>query len=102
MDHQIPTRKSDLMLINKKKKTCHLVDFAVSADHNMKIKKRKDEQILGSCQRAEKAVDHKGKSDTNSCWYAWNGPQSLGIKTEGIWNQKKNWGSPDHSIVKIH
>ena len=30
-DHIIPTRRSDLVLIDKKKRTSHLVDFAVPA-----------------------------------------------------------------------
>ena len=38
--HQlIPARRQDLLTINKKtKRTCLLVDFAVSADHKVKIK----------------------------------------------------------------
>ena len=42
-DHLIPARKSDLVLICKKKSTYHLVDFAVPADFELKmleIKKR--------------------------------------------------------------
>ena len=38
-DHQIPTRRSDLVLIQKKKKIiCPRMNFAVPADHRMKIK----------------------------------------------------------------
>ena len=32
------TRKPKLTLITKKKRTCHQVDFAVQADHKMKVK----------------------------------------------------------------
>ena len=39
--HQVPTRRPDLLLIHKKKKTCHLVDFAVSTDLRMKMKDSK-------------------------------------------------------------
>ena len=42
MDHYIPTRRPDLVLINKKKRTCHLMDFAVPMDHRVKKRKRKD------------------------------------------------------------
>ena len=34
----IPARRPDLVLINKKKRTCHRVDFAVPVDHWIKIK----------------------------------------------------------------
>ena len=37
-DHLIPTRRPDLMIINKKKRTGKIVDFAVPADHRIKQK----------------------------------------------------------------
>ena len=37
MDHSIPHRRPNLVLTNKKK-TCHLVDFAIPMDHRDKIK----------------------------------------------------------------
>ena len=37
-DHQIPARRPDLVLIDKKRNTCHLMDFAVPADHRIKMK----------------------------------------------------------------
>ena len=36
MDHLISSRRLDLMIINKKKKTCKIVDFAVPADNRVK------------------------------------------------------------------
>ena len=46
-DHLIPTRRPDLIIINKKKKKkriCKIVDFAVPADHriNLKESEKKD------------------------------------------------------------
>ena len=43
-DHLIPARRSDLIIINKKKRTCKIVDFAVPADHriNLKESEKKD------------------------------------------------------------
>ena len=37
-DHSIPAKRPDLVLINKKKRSCPLVDFAVPADHRVKLK----------------------------------------------------------------
>ena len=40
-DHLISARRTDLIIINKKKKRkkiCKIVDFAVSADHRIKLK----------------------------------------------------------------
>ena len=37
-DHRISARRPDLIIINKKKRTCKIVDFAVPADHRIKLK----------------------------------------------------------------
>ena len=37
-DHLILLRRPDLIIINKKKRTCKIVDFAVLADHKIKLK----------------------------------------------------------------
>ena len=66
MDQPIPSRKPDLVIINKKQRTCHLVHFAESVNK----RKRKDEKIPGSCLRAEKKppVKHESDGDTNCSW----------------------------------
>ena len=46
---------------------------------------------IGSCQRAEKVVEHRGNGDTNNSLYIWKSSQRLGKKTDGIGNQMKNW-----------
>ena len=35
----IPARRPDLVIVNEKKRTCWIVDFAILADHGVKIKK---------------------------------------------------------------
>ena len=42
-DHIIPARKPDLIIINKKKKICKIVDFAVPADHRINLKESEKE-----------------------------------------------------------
>ena len=37
-DHLISARRPDRIIINKKKRTCKIVDFAVPADHRRKLK----------------------------------------------------------------
>ena len=39
-DHLIAARRPDLTIINKKKRTCKIVDFAVPADDRIKLKER--------------------------------------------------------------
>ena len=47
--HLIPARRPDLIIINKRKRICKIVDFAVPADHrinmNMKESEKKDKYL---------------------------------------------------------
>ena len=47
-DHLISTRRPDLIVINKKKRTCKIVDFSVPADHRIKLKE---------CEKKDKSLD---------------------------------------------
>ena len=38
-DHLISARRPDLIIINKKKRICKIVEFAVPVDHRIKLKK---------------------------------------------------------------
>ena len=55
-DHLILARRPDLARINKKLKTCRLVDFAYSADHRVKIKEneKRDKYLDLDRERKEK------------------------------------------------
>ena len=46
-DHLISARRPDLIIINKKKRTCKIVDFTVPADHRIKLKEceKKDKYL---------------------------------------------------------
>ena len=46
-DHLISARKPDLIIINKKERTCIIVDFAVPADYRIKLKEceKKDKYL---------------------------------------------------------
>ena len=45
-NHLILARQPDLIIINKKKRTCRIVDFALPADHRVKLKENKKEKYL--------------------------------------------------------
>ena len=46
-DHLMPARRPDLIMINKKKKICKIVDFAVPVDHRIILKEseKKDKYL---------------------------------------------------------
>ena len=48
MDHLISTKRPDLIIINKKKRTCKIVDFAVPGDYKIKLKE---------CEKKDKYLD---------------------------------------------
>ena len=56
-DHLIPARRPDLIIINKKKRTCKIVDFAVPTDHTIKLKEfEKKEKYLDLARELKKTV----------------------------------------------
>ena len=46
-DHLISARRPDLIIINTKKRNCKILDFAVPANHRIKLKecKKKDKYL---------------------------------------------------------
>ena len=73
-DHLISTRKTDLIII-KKKRTCKIVDFAVPADHRIKLKEceKKDKYLDLARELKKKTMEHEGDNYTNcdKCfWYS--------------------------------
>ena len=44
-DHLMAAVRIDLVLINKKKRSCKLVDFAVPADHGVKEEEEEEEEV---------------------------------------------------------
>ena len=68
-DHLIPARRPDLIIINKKKRTCKIVDFAVPADHRINLKEsEKKDKYLDLARELKKAVEHESNGCTNCDW----------------------------------
>ena len=65
--HLISARSLDLIIINKKKKkkTCRIVYFAVSADHRMKLEKVKRSTCTLLGKRKKQTMEHEGDNYTN-------------------------------------
>ena len=73
-DHLISARRPDLIIINIKKRTCKIVDFAVPADHRIKLKEReKKDKYLVLTRELKKTMEHEGDNYTNCDWCLWNG-----------------------------
>ena len=60
MDHLIPARRPDLIIINKKMRICKIVDFAVPADHRINLKEsEKKDKYLDLTSEIKKVVEHE-------------------------------------------
>ena len=68
-DHLIPARRPNLIIINKRKRICKLVDFAVPADHiiNLKESEKKD-KYLDLARELKKTVEHESNNCANCDW----------------------------------
>ena len=74
-DHLIPARRPELIIINKKKKKiCKIVDFAVPAEHRIKLKEcEKRHKYLDLARELKKTMEHEGDNYTNCDWCFWLG-----------------------------
>ena len=73
-DHLISAGRPDLIIINKKKKIiCKIVDFAVPADHRVKLKEcEKKDKYLDLARELKKAMEHESDEFTNCDWCFWH------------------------------
>ena len=66
-------QKTRLNNNQQKKRTCKIVDFAVPADHGIKLKEsEKKDKYLDLAREFKKAVEHAGDNYTNCDWCVWN------------------------------
>ena len=73
-DHLVSARRPDLIIINKKKRIYKIDNFAVPADHRIKLKEfEKKDKYLDLARELKKTMEHEGDNYTNCnrCfWYS--------------------------------
>ena len=77
------------------------MDFAVLADHRVKLKESEKRDKYLDFARELKHAEHEGDGDTNCNWRIWNNPQRIGTETGKFGNKKTSEGHPDSSIIMI-
>ena len=72
-DHLISARHPVPIIINnKKKRTCKIMDFAVPANHRIKLNdSEKKDKYLDLSRESKKIMEHEGDSYTNREWSFW-------------------------------
>ena len=73
-DSQILARRPDLIIINNKKENLQIVDFAIPADHLLKLKEcEKRDKYLDLTRELKRTIENVGDNHTNCDWYIWHG-----------------------------
>ena len=100
-DHLIPARRPDLIIINKKERTCKIVDFAVPADHRIKLKECEKgistSTLLGNWK---KPWNMQVTVYTNCNWCVWNSNKRIIKGTRGLGSWRTSGDYPNDSIVE--
>ena len=71
INHPISARRPEQVIVNKKKRTCQIVDFAIPADHKVKLKEsEKIDKYLDLARELKKTMEDESDGDTNCNWCA--------------------------------
>ena len=100
-DHLISAKRPDLMIINKKKRICKIVDFAVLADHRIKLKKsEKKDKYLKLDRELNEMMEHEGDNYTNHDWCFRHSHQRIIKGTGGLGGRRMSGDRPNYNIVE--
>ena len=99
-DHLISARLP--VITNKKKRTCQIVDFAISTEHGVKLtESEKKEKYTDLARELKKTVHYKSDSDTNSNWCSWYSHQRIDTDIGWQGNKRTRGEHPNYNIIKI-
>ena len=86
----------------KKKITCWFVDFAVPADHRLKLKEGEKKDIkLELARELKKSVEHENDDCNNYNWCSWYNHKRIGTGTGGLGNNRTSGDLPKYCIIEI-
>ena len=97
-DHLIPARGQDQVIINK----TNLFNGELCLPRwplNDIKRNRKEEKVLGACQRTKKDVEHESDSHFSCHWCTWNDPKNIGMEAGRNWNCWTSQNNPKYGIV---
>ena len=101
--HLISARRSDLVIVNKKKKkrTWRRVDLAVPADYRVKLKEsEKRDKNLDLDRELKKKMEHESDGDTKCNWRARYTHQGINEGSAGLGNERTSRDHPNCSIIE--
>ena len=93
------TRTTIIIIIIKR--TCKIDDFAVPADHKIKLKEcEKKDKYLDLARELKKAMEHAGDNYTNCNWCVWNSNKRITKRIGGLGSWRTSGDHPNDSIVE--
>ncbi len=89
------------MIINKKKRTCKIVDFAAPADNRIILKEReKKEKYLDLGRKIKKKYGTQSDDYTNRDWCFRDGNEITIKGTGGLGSWRTSGDHPNYSIIE--
>ena len=76
-EREVTANRPDIIIKNKKEKTCTLIDVAIPADRNLCKRKRKEVKIQEFVYRDTTNVEPEMYDCTNNNWSHWNSNEKL-------------------------
>ena len=96
-------RRLHLIIINnKKRELCKIVDFAVPADHRVKLKEsEKKDKHLDLAGEQKKTMEHESDGDTNPNRCTRYCHQSIIKGTGKLGNNRTSGDHPNYCVIEI-
>ncbi len=102
IDHLISAKQPDLIIINNNKKRIYkIVDFAVPADHGVKLKESEKKDKYLDLAKELKTVERASDGVTNCNWFSWYSYQRINKGTAGLGNNRTSGDHPNYCITEI-
>ena len=100
-DNLISERRLDLIIINKKKRTCKIVDFAMPAEKRIKLKECEKKKISTSTllDNFKKTMERESNNYTNCDWCFWHGNYRIIKGTGGLGSWQTSGDHPNYYII---
>ena len=100
-DDLILARRPDIVIVIKKR-TCQIVDFAVPADHRVKLKEsEKNDKYLELARELKNTIEHASDDGTSLNLFSWYNHQRRDSRTGGHGNKKTRGDQSNYSIIEI-
>ena len=97
-----PSAKTSVKNSQEKKTISKIFDFAVPADHSLKLKKKceKKDTYLDLTRKLKKTMEHEGDDYTNCDWWFWYSNKRIikGPGCLGYWRTSRD--HPNDSIIE--